>query len=148
MHSTIKFFSSLQLLSEVLSHLQRTNGFVTLTSLLVDRDEHMQTALHHAVMSGNYETTKLLLENRSEVNARRYGNTTPLHLAASKGNIDIVRLLLSYQAEIEARNSRDETALHIAAVMNRENVVSFLIAKYVAKFSLRFENDCFRILFE
>ena len=115
----------------VIDQLERTSGYVTLTSLLVDRDDHNQLALHLAVMNGNYEITKLLLEHKSEVDAKRYGMTTPLHMAAANGNLDIVKLLLKYMANIEERNSQGETALHAAAVMNREEVVSFLLEKWV-----------------
>ena len=116
-------------MKDVILQLEKSSGYVVLSSLLADRDDHNQTALHLAVMSGNYETTKLLLEYKSEVNAKRYGMTTPLHLAAANGNKDIVRLLLSYLANIEERNAQGETALHAAAVMNRESVVSFLLEK-------------------
>ena len=116
-------------MKEVIGIVERTDGYVDITSLLTDRDDHNQTALHHAVMNGNLQIAKLLLENKSEVNAKRYGMSAPLHLAAANGNIDIVRLLLSYEADIEGRNAQGETALHVAAIMNRENVVSFLLSR-------------------
>ena len=114
-------------MKDVIDLSERTSGNIVLSSLLADRDDHNQTALHLAVMNGNLEITKLLLEYKSDVNAKRYGMTTPLHIAAANGNIDIVRLLLSYMANIEERNSQGETALHAAAVMNRESVVLFLL---------------------
>ena len=123
-------FSS-KLLKVVIDQLERTSGFVTLTSLLVDRDDHNQSALHLAVMNGNYEITELLIKHKSEVDAKRYGMTTSLHIAAANGNIDIVKLLIWSSANIEERNSQGETALHAAAVMNREEVVSFLLEKWV-----------------
>ena len=59
------------------------------------------TALHFAVLRGDYDTAKYLIDNGADVNAKanelnvidRKG-MTPLHYAAGKANINLVSLLL------------------------------------------------------
>lgn len=95
-------------------------------------------ALFEAVLSGQEDTVKLLLDNGSEVRVkcheycgccywRRDNFTTALHLAAREGHLKIVKLLLRRGADIFDTNSSNETALH--ASVKHPPVVEYLLSK-------------------
>lgn len=59
-----------------------------------------RTPLHYAVLNGNSELVKLLINHKANVNAKSFYSMTPLHYAAEEGFIDIARLLLENDAEV------------------------------------------------
>ncbi|KAI0882303.1 ankyrin [Annulohypoxylon maeteangense] len=70
--------------------------------------------LHEAVINGNLEAVRCLLENGADVNVSTESLTRPLHEAASSGVPDIetiMEVLMSYGAHIECRNGFGETPL-------------------------------------
>lgn len=73
--------------------------------------------LAYAVMRGNFDLIKLLLENGADINAT-YGtyDDTALHIAANQNyKKEIIAYLLDKGANIEAKNKKGETALDILA---------------------------------
>jgi ankyrin repeat protein len=76
------------------------------------------TPLHAAVMSGDMESVRLLLERWPEgVRAQNSAWYTPLHVAAEQGKTDMVRLFLEHWPEgLKVENWYGNTPLHAAAV--------------------------------
>ena len=89
------------------------------------------TALHSALLGGNYDAVELLLANGADVNKPANDGWTPLHMAAGTfvGNInhagkgterskyDLFRLILDKTPDVNARTRDGWTPLH-AAVAN------------------------------
>jgi ankyrin repeat protein len=69
--------------------------------------------LHEAVMEGDYELTRTLLQtcdiNEADDNL---GGRTALHLAAIRGRADLMSLLLSHGADATVSDNQGNTALH------------------------------------
>ena len=84
------------------------------------------TPLHYACLNGNYKITKLLLENKANVNAQNKLLKTPLHLAAQfdpdqfdeseqvEEGLKIVKLLLEYNADPNILNAQRKLPLDCA----------------------------------
>lgn len=49
------------------------------------QDNYGNSPLHFAIRGGNYDLTKTLLHNGSDVNAMNYDFEFPIHFAASAG---------------------------------------------------------------
>jgi ankyrin repeat protein len=91
--------------------------------------------LHHAAVSGDIQTVKLLLDNGADVDAKWDGyrdGATPLHLAAAKGHTETAKLLLDRGALINAENERGDwriygTPLDAAASEGHTETVKLLL---------------------
>jgi ankyrin repeat protein len=88
------------------------NGHRAIVELLIEKDitalnigtDHEKyglnmTPLHYAVLHGQVEVIKLLLEKNANINARTGNGTTPLDLAKKLKNKEIIKLL--YKAKLE-----------------------------------------------
>lgn len=96
--------------------------------------------LHYAAWQGEYETSKFLIANGANINAKSYSDNTPLHYAAGKenrchgggnlseGHFQTVKLLINHGAEIDPRNGRGETPLQNAAECDALDIARLLIA--------------------
>eukprot|EP00397_Hematodinium_sp_SG-2012_P012672 GEMP01012849.1.p1 GENE.GEMP01012849.1~~GEMP01012849.1.p1 ORF type:complete len:652 (+),score=131.98 GEMP01012849.1:129-2084(+) len=58
---------------------------------------------------------RLLLEDRGDMDARRYDEATPLLLASQRGNESTCRLLLNWKADITAVDASGNNCLHMLA---------------------------------
>ena len=67
------------------------------------------TALHMASNYGAAETTRVLLANGADANAKQCDNQTPLHWATNDG---VARVLLEYGADPNARDSSNRTPFY------------------------------------
>lgn len=67
------------------------------------------SALHVAVIEGNLEACRLLLQHGANINARASDGATALHMAQSPAAI---RLLLEHGADIQALDRKGNTPLH------------------------------------
>lgn len=65
-------------------------------------------ALHEAVLSGNLDCVKLLVENGADIHQRDEDGWTPLHMACSDGFPHIARFLLSLGADPALENDCGE----------------------------------------
>ena len=83
--------------------------------------------LSGAVVKGQTDLVKVLLEHGAEVNARSSQGATPLDDAALKGRVEVARLLLQHGADVKARNSYGGTPLHDAALGGHADVVELLL---------------------
>ncbi|KAF6035297.1 PPP1R27 [Bugula neritina] len=57
------------------------------------------TALHQAVLDGNFKAVRLLLKHGADVNKVDEDSWTPLHAACAEGQADIARYLLKQGAD-------------------------------------------------
>jgi len=72
---------------------------------------HDDTALHRAVIKGDWNETKRLLDQKIDPNV---GSITPLHYAAFQRNVELVKLLKHYGAKLDAIADNDRSILYFA----------------------------------
>lgn len=77
-----------------------------------------ETPLHLAARANQTDIVRVLVRNKSNVNAPARELQTPLHIASRLGNTDIVVILLNANANPNAATRDQYTALHIAAKVN------------------------------
>jgi ankyrin repeat protein len=109
-------------------HLHRYHGMV--------RQERPET-LVAALVRDDLEKVRLILENKTVVDAVGEDNRTPLAAALHKATqfdrphqglvIGVCELLLDFGADIHAQDAQGWTPLHWAAAYLNENVVSMLL---------------------
>ena len=87
------------------------------------------TPLMWAARTGHVAVVKALLDNHTNVNARRTNDgNTALHNAAAKGHTETVKLLLDHHADVNVRSTgRGITALHNAAWYGHTETVKLLL---------------------
>ncbi|MGB7932497.1 MAG: ankyrin repeat domain-containing protein, partial [Gammaproteobacteria bacterium] len=84
--------------------------------------------LEQATLKGQAETTKGLIAQGKDINARNIRGQTPLHLATTKGNSDVVQLLLESGAEVDAVATNSGcTSLHYAASLGHVELCELLV---------------------
>ena len=58
----------------------------------------------HSAVAGNFESiSRMLMENKANVNVAQISGLTPLHSAAQNGNIELIILLLEKGANVNVR---------------------------------------------
>lgn len=82
------------------------------------------SALHNASSFGHVDVATLLINYKSDVNARDNWSYTPLHEAASKGRTQLCALLLAHGANPHLRNQDNQTPLDLATA---DDVKSLLL---------------------
>jgi ankyrin repeat protein len=87
------------------------------------------TALIAGAIGGNIEVIKLLIDAKSDVNAKSNDGSGPLFYCAAKGDAAGVKVLLENKANVNAVNNNGETALMRAAFGGYTGVVKALLAK-------------------
>ncbi|XP_062569451.1 ankyrin-3-like [Saccostrea cucullata] len=90
--------------------------------------DNRNTALFLAVCNGHYASTKILLENKADVNMRsKYNNRTPLFCASEDGFEDIVYLLLEYEADVNICLHSGMSPLYVACDSGHSGIVKVLL---------------------
>jgi ankyrin repeat protein len=89
------------------------------------------TALHFAAFFRQPETTRLLVDRGSDLEAvaSTFGNVTPLHSACASGERESARILLEAGADPNARQQRGFTPLHAAAQNADEQLARMLLER-------------------
>lgn len=77
-------------------------------------------AIHEAVLAGNLQCVKLLVEYGCDIHQRDEEGWTPLHMACSDGYPDIARYLLSLGANREIENECGEKPADLIDPENKE----------------------------
>ncbi|MBW2608621.1 MAG: ankyrin repeat domain-containing protein, partial [Deltaproteobacteria bacterium] len=86
------------------------------------------TALHSAILKGDINGVKALLDQGADINERFY-EQTPLMYASAKGNNEMVNLLLKRGANINAGSKEGVSSLGVAAENTHVSTVKLLISK-------------------
>jgi len=81
----------------------------------------------HAVLLGNIEMTRMLLEAGANPNLKGRG-FTPLGMAALRGQTRIVHMLLKAGADVDLKSSDSNTPIIAATLMHRTDTVRELLA--------------------
>jgi hypothetical protein len=94
-------------------------------------DDYGCTALGLAVLNGDYQCCKVLIESGANLEYRDFDHWTPLISASVAGHHKCVELLLSHGAYIDVQDTFQFTPLIYAAQNGREHCISVLL-KYGA----------------
>jgi YVTN family beta-propeller protein len=110
--------------------VQVPHGFISNDFIFyVVQDRAAALALRERIDQPHSESGAIrrALEDKSKINARMSGGSTPLAQAALWGQLSLVRELLANGADVKATNSDGNTALHLAAFMCHQEVVELLL---------------------
>jgi len=102
---------------------------------VVEVPENLQrksTLLHIALLWGQVEVVRFLVDRRADINIRNANNDTALHCAAHLGSLDIIKLLLDKGISVNVTNTQQNTPLHIAAVRGNLEATIALVARGAA----------------
>ena len=100
------------------------------------KDDYGLTPLHRAVVKGDIELVKSLLEKGAEVDSTDNAGRTPLHYAAGASfgsanpqvrTVDMVQCLLDNRANVNVQDNIGWTPLHYAAFTRNRTLVSLPI---------------------
>ncbi len=123
MKKTLLFTLAIMLISSI--------GFATETST-VDYNQYTyeltkaQTSpFCMAIVKGDTETVKKLIELGSDVNEKSNG-MTPLMFAARYNRVDIIKLLVEKGANIKTKNSKGYNAMKFAKLSNAKEAIALL----------------------
>lgn len=85
--------------------------------------------LYLAVLLGERDMVRLLIQRHANVNGRSLSQDTPLHCAVTCRRKNIVENLLAHGADISARNQYGQTPLHRAASSGDPKIMALLLAQ-------------------
>lgn len=85
------------------------------------------TVLFDAVLRGNIQIVRMLLEAGATPNVLDPVALSPIWYAAKNGWYDMVKLLLDYKADTTARDYRNYSPLSLAAIRNRIDMATLLL---------------------
>ncbi|XP_037327398.1 protein phosphatase 1 regulatory subunit 27b [Pungitius pungitius] len=109
--------------------LERIGQFIRAGRVNLDTIYHTgMAAMHEAVLSGNLECVKLLVNYGANVHQRDEEGWTPLHMACSDGFPHIARYLLELGADPELENDCGEKPSDLIDLDNRELLELFGLA--------------------
>ena len=119
-------------------HLAAFAGNVANTQLLIDKgadvnvrakSRFLNTPLQTALLTGQYETAKMLLEHGADPLVRQSKGFTPMHEAALLGRADLIELLLAHGAEINSMADNGHTPMAEALRGHHEDIAALLKSK-------------------
>ena len=90
-------------------------------------DDTKATPLILAVLGGNIEIVRHLLNHGAEINHRNYQGHSALQYACSKGKKDIVELLLERKADVNIIDKRGDSCLHRVSSQGRDDILGLLL---------------------
>ena len=82
--------------------------------------------LHSAMVAGDVEIVRALLDAGADVDARQQAGVTPLMGAAAGGSVELVRLLLDAGADRSVRDDADRTAADWATARGHADTAALL----------------------
>ncbi|WP_299255189.1 ankyrin repeat domain-containing protein [uncultured Aquimarina sp.] len=78
-----------------------------------------------AIVKGETDTVKKMIELGSDVNKKSEG-MTPLMYAARYNRVDIIKVLVKKGAKVKARDSKGNTAMKFAKLSNAKEAIALL----------------------
>jgi ankyrin repeat protein len=93
------------------------------------KNKFRNSPLQVALLPGQYETARLLLERGADVLVRQGEGFAPIHEAALLGRQDLVDLLLAHGAEINARTNDGRTPLTEALRGGHKELAAYIKTK-------------------
>ncbi|XP_031610098.1 protein phosphatase 1 regulatory subunit 27b [Oreochromis aureus] len=109
--------------------LERIGRFIRAQRVTLDTIYHSgMAAIHEAVLSGNLECVKLLVQYGADIHQRDEEGWTPLHMACSDGFPHIARYLLSLGADPELENNCGDKPADLIDEDNKELLELFGLA--------------------
>ena len=78
------------------------------------------TAIFYTAQAGNYNTTKILLEQGADIDRQNDSGDTPLHVAAEEGHVGIINLLIEFNPLQGKVNKNGETPFDKAFAKNQD----------------------------
>lgn len=84
-------------------------------------------AMHIAAANGKVEIVKLFSDNKTLINAKDKGGTTPLMLAAVNGRKDVCEVLLGIGADPYSVQENDQNVMHFAAAYGHPEIVKMFL---------------------
>ncbi|XP_042341778.1 protein phosphatase 1 regulatory subunit 27b [Plectropomus leopardus] len=109
--------------------LERIGRFIRARRVSLDTIYHSgMAAIHEAVLSGNLDCVKLLVQHGADIHQRDEEGWTPLHMACSDGFPHIARYLLSLGADPELENECGEKPADLIELDNKELLELFGVA--------------------
>lgn len=117
-------------------HQVSSQGSLPILDLILDiggpigleiQGNHGNTALHVAVIFGQEEVVKTLLENNANIDATNADGNTPLHLAVEWRREAILKVLIDAECDTGVQNSKNYTALSVAAYLGFEEMVAGIL---------------------
>jgi ankyrin repeat protein len=88
-----------------------------MSKTMTDRDG--RTELHHAIIDGQLEQVRSLLDGGADANAHDKTGWTSLHFAAQRFALEIATLLIQHGADVEAQDAYGGTPLFRAVFESR-----------------------------
>uniref|UniRef100_A0AAY4AGH3 Protein phosphatase 1 regulatory subunit 27 n=1 Tax=Denticeps clupeoides TaxID=299321 RepID=A0AAY4AGH3_9TELE len=89
--------------------LERIGRFIRAKRVSLETIYHSgMAAIHEAVLTGNLDCVKLLVELGADINQRDEEDWTPLHMACSDSFPEIAKYLLSLGASVDSENDCGE----------------------------------------
>lgn len=85
------------------------------------------TPLYLAVLNGNVEAAKSLIENGANVNIADKNGCTVLYLSVFKRNIEMTKFLLENGANVNLANIRGEAPIYISIQLNDSKATELLL---------------------
>ncbi|XP_041377260.1 E3 ubiquitin-protein ligase MIB2-like [Gigantopelta aegis] len=87
------------------------------------------SCLHVAAYEGKLPIVKLLLENKSDINATDDDGDTPLMIATFRKHTEIAEYLVRAGAQLDNANNKGRTAVHNAAYTGQTTLIYALIGR-------------------
>jgi len=118
-------------------HLAAFSGDVPTARFLIDKGAAVEwraktkfrnTVLQAALLPGNYDMTKFLIERGADVLVRQAQGVAPIHEAAVLGRQDLAELLLAHGAEVNSRADDGRTAVSEALRRGYPDLAEYLRA--------------------
>ena len=94
-----------------------------------ETDNNGNSPLHVAILSGESEYARSLINQGAELNIRNKLELSPLHLAAFLNDRQVTNILVLQGAEIDIKGNSGYTPLHIATELNNIHVARDLLYK-------------------
>jgi len=125
MKKTLLFTLAIALISSVSFATETSNVDYENHKYGVTIEQAQTSPFCMAIVKGDTETVKKLIELGSDINKKSNG-MTPLMFAARYNRVDIIKLLVEKGANIKTKNSKGYNAMKFAKLSNAKEAMALL----------------------